>query len=129
MRCDADYILDLDTCKICTLDNIVLSLPEYSTLSEAAYGASRGIMLTLHSEIDPRRRSACLWRAGDAALLFSGGLTPFCLQRLVMALGKSSGRIYIVPAARPMGQPDRHNLARFPHARHLHLLAISGEHL
>lgn len=125
---DADYILDLDTCKIYTLDNIVLSLPEYSTLSEAAYGASRGIMLTLHSETDP---GGAVPACGERAMLrcFFRRLNTVLSQRLVMALGKSSGEF---ASCLLLGRWDSltGTISRdFRTLGILHLLAISGEHL
>ena len=124
---EADYILDLELYKVYTLGGLTLSLPEYATLSEAAYGASRGIMLTLGSSEDP----GVLTPQGERAILWGlfKKLNTTLSQRLVFALGKDAGGF---AACLLLGRWDylTGTFSRdFRALGILHLLAISGEHL
>lgn len=125
---EADYILDLELYKIYMLDGLTCAEPQYSTSAEAAYGASRGVMLTLHSAADPGGAPAA---QGEGAVLrgFVRRINSAMAQRLTIGLGKDSGGL---AACLLLGRWDSltGTVSRdFRALGILHLLAISGEHL
>lgn len=126
---EAEYILDIELYKVYTIPNITISAPEYATLQEAAYDASRGVMIVLRSAEEAKAASLVPQGEGARLRAFFTRLNTALSQRFAMSLGKDSGGF---AACLLLGRWDylTGTIPRdFRALGILHLLAISGEHL